>query len=228
MNKRSKPPVAGRPHGNRLRKRRALIVTNGAVTEREYFELLKECYGDRLAFEIPRTQKGKSPAELARYAATMKEVELKESQERGATPYSAIFVVTDTDQFTGFQAAEIKLAKSKIGLILSNPCFEVWLIDHVKQCPFLGNSAIKYEKLANDLGLTMSPGGGKRGASRAKEINKEIMKPLMLNLGIVLENAGKHCSKEKQESRKSSADCTSKYINWTDMPALIKWVIGEA
>lgn len=115
--------------GKRLNSRRTikktyLIVTNGAVTEPQYFEWYKfsnlkimHCDG--------------SPLETMRKA-----VKIAGEQRKAQAKYAGVWVVVDKDNYeeTEFQQAR-KLGKQKhIDLMVSVPCFEIWLLWHLQEC----------------------------------------------------------------------------------------------
>ncbi|MCH4083566.1 MAG: RloB family protein [Olsenella sp.] len=225
MARKTKPPRAGRPKTSRSRKRRVLVATNGRVTEAAYFDLLRSCFDDA-TFHRLRGLEGKSPLELVDAALSALKADADESKRRSSDACSVAFVVTDTDRFTDLAKAERRAKDSKAHLILSNPCFEVWLIDHVTQCPNRSLDAKPYEKLAHDLGITAPP-SAKRGTSRSKAIVEKRITPLDESLKTAMENARGHCTQEKLKVRESDPDKTSDYVNWTDMTRVIEWLEGR-
>ena len=224
MSRKTRQPRAGRPETPRSRRHRVLVATNGKVTEAEYFAILRSRFAN-VTFNVQRGLEGKSPLELVEAALrTLKEDEA-ESALRHFDPYSVAFVVTDTDRFTHFSEARRLLSGSKACLILSNPCFDVWLIDHVKQCPNISLEAKPYERLARELGVTAPP-NGKRGTSRSKKIVESRISPLGESLETAMRNARGHCTPEKLRAMEANPDDTSGYANWTDMARVIEWLCG--
>lgn len=111
-----------RRSGVREQHRTILILTNGERTEVDYFEGLRHepwvTVTLRVKFE------GVAPNALTGKAAFLRDI----------NDYDAVWVVCDVDQFDVTSAGREAIAKD-VGLALSNPCFEVWLILHVsKKC----------------------------------------------------------------------------------------------
>lgn len=135
MSSRRKDLPAGRPRGGqRPRKARYLVVTNGEVTESQYFHGLEAELGNAV---ISVRSFRADPSALADKAKDLKAKEDAASSGRGVDGFRGVFVVTDVDQFTAeqFQEARRTFKDYKMGLIISNPCFEVWLVDHIMRCP---------------------------------------------------------------------------------------------
>lgn len=114
-----------RLNSRRTIKKTYLIVTNGAVTEPQYFQ----------HYEFPNLKivvcDGSSPLETMHKA-----VKIAGEQRKAQARYAGVWVVVDKDNYeeTEFQQAQ-KLGKQKnIDLIVSVPCFEIWLLWHLKEC----------------------------------------------------------------------------------------------
>lgn len=110
--------------GVRPQHRSVLILTNGSRTENDYFEALRGedwVTADKVRVKF---EKGE-PAAVVQRAARI----------RDDSAYDEAWAVCDVDEF------DVKLAMASaksldIGLTLSVPCFEVWLILHVSErCP---------------------------------------------------------------------------------------------
>ena len=105
-------------------KKTYLIVTNGEVTEPQYFQ----------SYKFPNLKivhYGGSPLETMRKA-----VKIAGEQRKAQAKYANVWVIVDKDNYkeTEFQQAR-KLAKQKnIDLIVSVPCFEIWLLWHLQEC----------------------------------------------------------------------------------------------
>lgn len=99
-----------------------LVVTNGEVTETQYFE---KAFPANLTL---RMRKGKHPSDVVRNA-----IELGKSQKSDA-PYTKIWVVVDLDNYEKdlLECERLirKNPKLNIELVVSVPCFEVWLLWH--------------------------------------------------------------------------------------------------
>lgn len=122
-------PLAFSRNASRHRRPRYLVISNGAVTERQYFEALTRMFSE---VRIVYKQKAVSPSELAEMACGLKE---SDEQDRSADHYRKVWVVADVDQYEDIADAERICLKNGIEFIISNPCFEVWLLDHKRPCP---------------------------------------------------------------------------------------------
>lgn len=97
-----------------------LIVTNGEVTEKQYFEHFR-----RLVPSLQiKTIKGASPKEVVKKANQFS----REAKREGAQ-YAKVWAVFDLDNF-GEEIKDLKQLRQSCVLITSIPCFEVWLIWH--------------------------------------------------------------------------------------------------
>lgn len=124
----------GRSTKKRSRGKRYLIVTNGKVTEKEYFERLVDLYGLRGRVVIDKGAAGRDPKTLVERAADLKAKEDKEARKERFDSWESVWAVTDVDGFSMFAAQQLARQEA-VGLAVSNPCFEVWLIDHMIVCP---------------------------------------------------------------------------------------------
>ena len=149
MSRRSKPPAHGRGANRRPRHKakRYLVVSGGEITETQYFEYQKRL----LNIEIVSHSKARAPAQLVDFA-----LRLKREQERdpGVELYDRIWVVVDVDDFHDHREAERKCSGNGIELVISNPCFETWLIDHICPCPDSYVLTKDVERYAAEKGVT--------------------------------------------------------------------------
>ena len=202
----------GRPKRKRARAKRYLVVTNGEVTEKQYFEYLNSDNGIAI---MPRTKK-LVPENLALLAKSLWEEDQKESfasaKEGKSEPYEHVFVVTDVDEYTASQFKEAdKICKHKsFDLIISNPCFEVWLIDHVEVCPASIHMTEDANKRAHSLGLTKG--------SDNKEIEIKAVDGLH---DKAIKNAYVHMNDARQRIKRENLDKLD-FAPWTDMPKVIE------
>lgn len=113
-----------RLNSRRTIKKTYLIVTNGEVTEPQYFQ----------SYKFPNLKivhYGGSPLETMRKA-----VKIAGEQRKAQAKYAGVWMVVDKDNYkeTEFRQAQ-KLGKQKnIDLIVSVPCFEIWLLWHLQEC----------------------------------------------------------------------------------------------
>ncbi|MGN0071889.1 MAG: RloB family protein [Atopobiaceae bacterium] len=200
---------AGRGKGSqRKRRRRYLVVTNGEVTEPEYLRGLESEFDD-VVVDI-RTAR-RDPAGLARYAKELTGKEKASNSGRGVDGFRRTFVVTDVDEFTArsLQSANRICNASGIGLVISNPCFEVWLIDYELVCPEGFAQTRTVERKAKQLGLV--------GGAGDKNIDYEKLRGRYEG---ACKNAGMHDTGERQK-RRMILDTTD-FGPWTDMPIVVK------
>lgn len=199
----------GRPRENiRNRKKRCLIVSGGEVTEVRYFEALKTRY-QNLVFCV-KSDVG-APDQLAGYTTSIVSSEKSRTDEDG---YRAIFVVVDVDKFQveRFQIAQRKCDLVGALLVISNPCFEVWLIDYRQACPDSFTTTKACEGKAEALGLV--------DGQRNKALSSTFVCDVAESLEKATSNAERHNTGERKSKRErlDSLD----FAPWTDMPALIE------
>lgn len=130
MAKKRGVPAHGRESArfHRARKKRYLVVAGGAVTERQYFKQLESIYDVVIDYQ----QKNESPEQLADFACKLKK---EDERDISTDCYEKIWAVVDVDDFHDHSKAAKTCKDNGIELIISNPCFEVWLLDHMKACP---------------------------------------------------------------------------------------------
>ena len=199
----------GRPGANRRnRKKRCLIVSGGEVTETQYFEVLQTRYQNLVL--CVKTDVG-SPDQLASYASSVVSGGKSRTDEDG---YEAIFVVVDVDEFRveRFQMAQRKCDLAEALLVISNPCFEVWLIDYRQTCPDSFTTTKACEGKAEALGLV--------DGQRNKALSSAFICDVAEAVGNAMSNAERHNTDERksQRERLDSLD----FAPWTDMPVLIE------
>lgn len=211
MSKKSKMPKQHGRVGNRRhreRKRRYLVVSGGAVTEKQYFNALETLYD----VVIDYRQKNLSPPQLAKLACELKDTDRGEDPE---SSYVKVWVVVDVDCFHDHRDAEKACsAREGMELIISNPCFEVWLIDRQRVCPQSHTQTAMVEELAVREGVTEG--------NRGKYICKEILDDEHIAKAVA--NARRH--NRDDTKAKARKDLTPKreqdYAPWTDMPLVIE------
>lgn len=104
-------------------------------------------------------------------------------------------------------------------MIISNPCFDVWLIDHVRSCPRSYTQTAECEKLAKQLGLIdMS-----RNPNNPKHINFDRIVGKYLN---ATKNAQQHMDDDRQQRTRIS-NPGGEYAPWTDVPHVVDTLIDE-
>lgn|SRR5690606_6248533 len=105
-------------------RRTILVYCGGRRTERDYFEALRQ----RLrasSVTVKILQSGIAPEALVRAAA--------DYRMRRPGVFDEVWCVVDVDEFDIAAAATAARADG-IGLAVSNPCFELWLLLHHTDC----------------------------------------------------------------------------------------------
>ena len=195
----------------RTRAKRYLVVCGGEATEPQYFEHLQTEISKTNSCIIKVIPKTMSPSQLAKHAAIRKHDDERDNGD-SADRYAAIFVVVDVDDFHDHLQAQQTCTNNDISFIISNPCFEVWLIDHLQPCPEAYVNTADVERYAAQKGIT--------GGPRHKHINWETIADCTQN---AIANAQKHNSESKTTARKQLTPYSeSNYAPWTDMPEVIK------
>lgn len=208
----------GRPHVSRVRGKRVLIACNAKVTEPRYFRALCEELGISNALaNIMTTDAGKDPLTLVRGASKELERDRREAKKDGFEPYDSVWAVTDADRFelSGAQA----FAKRKgIGLVISNPCFEVWLVDHQCVCPERCADTRSCQDYAAKIGVVESTDHKRGSKSKMKDI---VVVSIEGKVHDALDNAERHNTPQKCLVRESDPDNKVGYTVWTDVPKLV-------
>lgn len=210
MSKKSRRLPQGRHPRRALRKRRAryLVVSNGAVTEKQYFEALNQLYPDVV---ISYAQKTVSPSQLANWARKLKEVDENDSPD---DHYCKVWVVADVDQYgSDVPRADMICQDNGIEFIISNPCFEVWLLDHERQCPPSVTDTKIAEQAAGAAGVTTG--------NRGKFIVTDILTLPSVHTAVL--NADRHNTEGQRKKRRSLGSTRNlAFAPWTDMPDIIQ------
>lgn len=95
-----------------------LVLTNGVKTEKQYFDALRRrAWGNPFHVSI----KNCAPTALVEFGMS----------EKSNAGYDQVWCVCDVDAFDVREAVQLA-RECGIGLALSQPCFEVWLILHKK------------------------------------------------------------------------------------------------
>ena len=227
-------PNAGHRGKSKPRNKRFLIYSGGIVTEVEYFQYVRRhLFGDYVknlrikSGEVDDPVRveadGVDPKTLVDDAAKLLYEDKKDAKKESYDPFAVVWAVTDVDDFgkngDKLRAAVDKGRQSGVEVIISNPCFDVWLIDHKQSCPLSYTQTSECEKLAKRLGLIdMS-----RNRNNPKHIRQEAIAE---QYAAAAKNAQKHMSEQHRrirDSRPSSGD----YAPWTDIPKIVDTLIEE-
>ena len=199
------------------RPRRVLVVTNGEVTEKQYCDLLNEAEDrkerGKRSFHITCKCKPVDPAKLAEWALRIVENDKRASAKKnGGTsdPYDLVFVVVDVDEMKAdnLRKAQSTCKANSMRFVISNPCVEVWLIDHVQVCPRKITEREGAKNLARSLGLTTG-----------KDHKYLVMEKLRGHTEEAVRNAAEHNRNDAWVRRESLED--TDFAPWTDFADLV-------
>jgi hypothetical protein len=203
-------PRGGRRDRIRMRAQRILIVCGGD-TEREYFDFAR---AELSASAVKVVAVGKDPLSVVRYAS-----KLKLDSEQRDEAYSEVWVVTDVDDFKNLAEAQRHAQEAGIRLAISNPCFEVWLIDHMRVCPESCSDTLSCEAKAREFGLVSGNTGRRTSLEKAKHIRPDAIRG---KIETAASNAHEHNTEEKRACRNKTPDRTHGYTVWTDADQIIE------
>lgn len=142
-----------RPARSRSQRTTILLLLQGEVTEKQYFERLK---AEKKWGSVRMETYSKNPTQLVERA--IKRV--------SSGDFDQVIAVSDVDEYTAedFRNAIVKARRfkdgSKVRLVVSNPSFEIWLAAHYRKIPE-SYSGVAMKKLLQEKGaLTSGRGGG--------------------------------------------------------------------
>ena len=225
-------PAHGRPKKRSKRNKRFLIICGALVTEVEYFNHVKsvvEQYCPATNWNVRKDvqveKEGVDPLTLTEDAIRLMHQDAKAAKAEQYEPFDRIWAVTDIDDFAEkIRQAQDKAdsTEGKVHLVISNPCFEVWIIDHARSCPLAYTTTPMCQELAKQLGLVGNTGGGHR--------NKHlVIDRIKGNYAHALKNAQQHMRDEQRSLRERhpSVSRQSNYAPWTDVPEVVETIIAE-
>lgn len=155
-------------------------------------------------------KKNNSPKQLAKLAVKLKR---EDKRDTSTDCYERIWVVVDVDDFHDHGEAARICNDNGIELVISNPCFEVWLLDYVKACPSSYTLTPDVESAAAEAKVV--------GGTRNKYINTELIDKE--HLEAAMHNAARHNTTENRQGRNRLApNHEQEYAPWTDMPKVIE------
>jgi hypothetical protein len=131
---RDRRPARGAP--SREPKRRLLIVSEGECTEPEYLHALKR-HLKNPAVELQFHGERGDPKKLVEMAKEAKAKAAREAERQGdpLLRYDEVWCVFDRDDHERFDAAIDQAQKNHLKVAASNPCFELWLLLHLRESP---------------------------------------------------------------------------------------------
>lgn len=119
-------------------RRRILVVSEGAVTERQYLqEFKKHCRNPLVSMDFEGA--AGVPVTLVNRAKELKRAaEDDASRERDANlGFDEVWCVFDVDEHPHIPDARQMATANGLRLAMSNPCFELWLLLHFRDSPGL-------------------------------------------------------------------------------------------
>lgn len=113
-----------------------LIVCEGAETERQYFKKFATHHKNS-RIEVKVADKTGVPFSLVKAAKQFKrESEIAAKRQRDQNlAYDSVWCVFDVDEHPNLHDARQTAAANGIYLAISNPCFELWLVLHMREPP---------------------------------------------------------------------------------------------
>lgn len=120
--------------GDRAVAKKYLVVCEGPLTEKAYFDDLRGHLRNPLV-KVKIKGRGKDPLSLVNHAAQLAQAQKKRARKRG-DPYGAydeVWCVVDTDDHASLEEALAHSRRVQISTVVSNPCFEVWAVLHLRE-----------------------------------------------------------------------------------------------
>lgn len=105
---------------NRRLSRRVLIVCGGRETEKQYFQGLRAAERNPAVRVVIKANPG-SPTEVVRHAEKLR--------RQAPDEFEDVWCVFDVDEY-GIEESVTTARRLGIGVAISNPCFELWLLMH--------------------------------------------------------------------------------------------------
>ena len=211
----------GRRKQGREKRKRHLIVSNGKVTETEYFETIIEEMGVRGSVSYKFVDG--DPLTVVKKLTRELKLDEKAEELQEIEPISSVWVVVDTDEFKNLGQAEREGKNNRYRFAISNPCFEVWLIDHDSPCPDSCATSAQCSERARNLGILRPTNPKRKAVEKCKSI---VLESVRGKYREAVDNASRHNSETKRRVREANPDDVDAYAVWTDMPELMKVVFG--
>ena len=127
MTSRHPQPALGRRR-NAPQRRELLVFTEGERTEDGYLVHWRREYRDRVLVTIDGFHG--PPLSLVDRAAEAKKREGREAKKGRGRAHDEVWCVFDRDQHPSIPEALDKASANGIGVVLSNPCIELWFVIH--------------------------------------------------------------------------------------------------
>ncbi|WP_431875373.1 RloB family protein [Micromonospora marina] len=128
------PAALGRRRGTRAERARILIITEGKVTEPQYFRGLAQ-HVRATGVDIRSADiigLGRDPRRIVSEAVRL----LRRSRRAGRSgdDYDAAWCVVDVDNHALLPEALAEARREGVSVVVTNPCFELWILMHFSDC----------------------------------------------------------------------------------------------
>ena len=112
----------------RVEHKRLLVVTEGEKTEVQYLQGLVQYLRSSGVRVVSMTPKGvgRDPLSVVRAAVDL--------QGRDDDKYDQTWVLVDVDEHATLSDAISEGKRENVSVVVSNPCFEIWLVWHYADC----------------------------------------------------------------------------------------------
>lgn len=113
-----------------------LIVCEGEETEKQYFEKFA-LHNKNARIRVEVADETGVPFSLVEFAKRFKrETDKRAKRQKDENiSYDSVWCVFDVDEHPRIPDAKVMAAAHGINLAISNPCFELWLILHLRESP---------------------------------------------------------------------------------------------
>ena len=103
------------------------VLTEGRVTERSYLKILGR---QNPQIRIDFAESGMAPLSLVERARQHAKLNKRTKRRTGGPDFDEIWCVFDVDDHPYVKQAQQEARDSGIRTVISNPCFELWLLLH--------------------------------------------------------------------------------------------------
>ena len=126
----------GRREAFRDPRSKLLIVCEGKNTEPQYFEEFAKFHRNSLVKVEIAKERG-VPLTLVHIARDKKHEACDQAKRQGDdnVQYDSVWCVFDVDEHPHMPEAKAMAETHNIDVAISNPCFELWLLLHLRDCP---------------------------------------------------------------------------------------------
>lgn len=160
--------------------RQLLVFTEGERTEDGYLVHWRRAYRDTVLVTIDGFHG--APLSLVNRAVDTKRQEARDAARARGRPHDEVWCVFDRDQHPNIAEAIDKAAANGVGIILSNPCIELWFILHFADqaahiergdAQRLSRELLGCEKVLTGAALATLTTGYAEAKRRAQELDRK-------------------------------------------------------